>query len=566
MKKLLCAAICLIILIAICVPSFAQAGTQITVIPDKATVHPGDEITFTVHVSGDKSFTSLGFVPYYNTDVYELIGTEVLTENHAMADFSMTDGGVVMFSSASAHSGNFFRFTVRIKDDAPLGAFSTAYRVNVMNNTNAVVHTLEQNEVAVVCKHIWNDATCTTPKTCSVCKVTDGSALGHKYNAVVTKPTCTEGGYTTYTCPACNDTYVDNRVGATGHSWSDATCTTPKTCSVCKVTEGNALGHKYNAVVTKPTCTEGGYTTYTCPACNDTYVDNRVGATGHSWSDATCTIPKTCSVCKVTEGSALGHKYNAVVTKPTCTEGGYTTYTCSACNDTYVADRTNAAGHSYVYNKNNADMHIVTCSNCNLNETAAHSGNPCTKCGYTSSVYIAVQPVSVTVPNGEKATVTVTAVGEGLTYKWYYKHKNGNVFGLTTSFTGNTYSITMDSTRDGRNVYCVITDKYGNKVQSETVTLNMAGESLKITQQPVSVTVPNGEKATVTVTAVGDGLTYKWYYKHKNGSAFCLTTAFTGDTYSVAMDSTRDGRSIYCVITDKYGNKVKSEIVTINMQ
>lgn len=31
---------------------------------------------------------------------------------------------------------------------------------------------------------------------------------------------------------------------ADGHSWKDATCTTPKTCSVCKKTSGKALGHE----------------------------------------------------------------------------------------------------------------------------------------------------------------------------------------------------------------------------------------------------------------------------------------------------------------------------------
>ena len=61
-------------------------------------------------------------------------------------------------------------------------------------------------------------------------------ASGHSYDAVVTAPTCTEGGYTTYTCH-CGDSYVADDVDATGHS--------------------------HEAVVTAPTCTEQGYTTYT---------------------------------------------------------------------------------------------------------------------------------------------------------------------------------------------------------------------------------------------------------------------------------------------------------------
>ena len=40
------------------------------------------------------------------------------------------------------------------------------------------------------------------------------------------------------------------------------------------------------------------------------------------------------------------HAYTAVVTAPTCTEGGYTTYTCS-CGNSYVADETEALGHDW---------------------------------------------------------------------------------------------------------------------------------------------------------------------------------------------------------------------------
>ena len=37
---------------------------------------------------------------------------------------------------------------------------------------------------------------------------------------------------------------------------------------------------------------------------------------------------------------ALGHDYNTVVTNPTCTAQGYTTHTCSRCNDSYKDDYT----------------------------------------------------------------------------------------------------------------------------------------------------------------------------------------------------------------------------------
>ena len=50
------------------------------------------------------------------------------------------------------------------------------------------------------------------------------AAHEHSYTAVVTPPTCTEKGYTTYTC-ACGDSYKKDFVSALGHDFKDGTCT-----------------------------------------------------------------------------------------------------------------------------------------------------------------------------------------------------------------------------------------------------------------------------------------------------------------------------------------------------
>ncbi len=152
-------------------------------------------------------------------------------------------------------------------------------------------------------EHTWTDATCTVPKTCSECGETEGEPLGHSW----ADATCTEPK----TCSVCGETEGE----ALGHSWADATCTEPKTCSVCGKTEGEALGH--------------------------------------SWADATCTEPKTCSVCGKTEGEALGHKAEPA----TCTEPSV----CSVCGET-VAE---ASGHDW-----REASHSIpkTCKNCGLTE------------------------------------------------------------------------------------------------------------------------------------------------------------------------------------------------------
>ena len=221
--------------------------------------------------------------------------------------------------------------------------------------TDALGHTageaVTENEAAATCTE---DGSYDTVTYCTVCgeelsrETVTVAATGHGYVAVVTDPTCTEQGYTTYTCSVCGDTYV-----------SDYT---------------DALGHSYGAVVTDPTCTEQGYTTYTCSVCGDEYVDDETDALGHTAGEAvtenevaaTCTEDGSydtvtyCTVCgeelsrETVTVAATGHSYEAVVTEPTCTDGGYTTYTCSVCGDTYVGDETDALGHDYVVTETDA--------------------------------------------------------------------------------------------------------------------------------------------------------------------------------------------------------------------
>lgn len=66
---------------------------------------------------------------------------------------------------------------------------------------------------------------------------------------------------------------------------------TPKTYTVNFYVGEMPHIHDYESVVTPPTCTEGGYTTYTCKAGDDTYVAERVPALGHT------NVNGTCSVC-----------------------------------------------------------------------------------------------------------------------------------------------------------------------------------------------------------------------------------------------------------------------------
>lgn len=79
------------------------------------------------------------------------------------------------------------------------------------------------------------------------------------------------------------------------HTWDEATCIAPKTCSTCGEIEGEPLGH--------------------------------------TWLEATCTDPKTCSICGAIDGEPLGHMVDTweTITEPNCTTQGTKSGICSRC-------------------------------------------------------------------------------------------------------------------------------------------------------------------------------------------------------------------------------------------
>ena len=82
-------------------------------------------------------------------------------------------------------------------------------------------------------EHIWEPASCETPKTCSVCGTTEGKPAGHKWIAA----TCTEKRI----CEVCSKQAGE----PLGHDWSRATLSSPKTCKRCGITEGQPLNYTY---------------------------------------------------------------------------------------------------------------------------------------------------------------------------------------------------------------------------------------------------------------------------------------------------------------------------------
>ncbi len=330
------------------------------------------------------------------------------------------------------------------------------------------------------------------PKTFWVDSVTlDIAYHTHSHTSTVTKqPTCETAGETTYTC-SCGDSYVDKtKPEALGHSWDTEYiwaedtktgywyCLVERICnrSGCAASDA-ASGNVTRSVKIPATCTEMGTTSHTATFDVDwatTQVKDvqDIPAKGHTWVDATCTAPKTCSVCGATEGSALGHSYTSAITKqPTCTEKGIKTFTCQHDSSHKYTEEVAPLGHDYV----KTEVAPTT-------TTDGYDNYVCSRCGdsyqnnYTCLYTVKCNSECGTVSGGgthsKGANVTISATpNEG----WYVAGWKLNGIELTHLAGINSFNEIVDKSKEYEVFFAKIPPKitsvkmlYQNKQISET--------------------------------------------------------------------------------------------------
>ena len=160
---------------------------------------------------------------------------------------------------------------------------------------NAKVESSEEDVLIGALGHDWAEADCTTPQKCK-----------------------REG---------CNETGG----AATGHSWSDATCLVPETCLKCEITRGGTVEHSWSEAYT-----DAGDGTHS-RVCTTEGCDARdeESAKSHNWNNATCKAPETCSVCGLTQGETAEHKWEKTKDhiEATCESKGYDSFMCTVCQE-----------------------------------------------------------------------------------------------------------------------------------------------------------------------------------------------------------------------------------------
>ena len=182
---------------------------------------------------------------------------------------------------------------------------------------------------------------------------------------------------------------------------------------------------------------------------------------------------------------------------------------------------------------------------------------------------IVANPEDVEGAAGENAVFTVVAEGTGLSYQWQYANADSSVWRASSMSGSDTPEITVPiaSYRDGQKYRCVVTDRAGNSVTSESaaITIIIPDGTPKIVSQPEDFVGASGEKAVFEVEAEGTGLSYQWQYCNE-GSNVWRNSSMAGSTtasISVEIASYRDGQKYRCVVTSESGYSAISDAAAI---
>ena len=284
-----------------------EAMTAASTVSDSPIIYnQGDEITVLISASQNSGLTYLQLRIDYDETVLEPVDDDCFaTELFTQTSEDGKQKGDILSKKKDADGDRWFSFF-----------FNSGLTVKKETGIFAVI-TFIAKETCAVETSITVDLV--TPNSCARDEFVDYVNVPMEYDAdsfsihkidkstgVVTDPNCTDEGYTTYTCAACNEAVVGNIVPEKGHDWADAV-------------EENRV---------EATCTkEGSYELATyCKVCEEEKPESREYKTipmlPHDWADAveenrkeaTCTkegsyeLAIYCKDCKVEKENSRENK------------------------------------------------------------------------------------------------------------------------------------------------------------------------------------------------------------------------------------------------------------------
>ena len=268
-----------------------------------------------------------------------------------------------------------------------------------------------------------------------------------------------------------------------------------------------------------------------------TYISGKVNATCTSAGYSGDTYCTSCGE-KVDAGTVLPqleHSYSAVVTAPTATAQGYTTYTCSGCGDSYVSDYVPALGQSYT-----VSFSVPT----GVSAVSSMTGN---RTGITLPA--AGAPVGYTFVGWTTQSMEETTSAPVILTGQYVPAENTTLYALYTrqeisgQGNGNYEKVTATPT-DWEGEYVIVYEAGECAFNGSLTKLDAVNNYVSVTINDNTIAATEADPCKFTIEATTDGYCIRsssGYYIGTTGNANGLITSTStvyGNTLRVNGDGT----------------------------
>ena len=220
--------------------------------------------------------------------------------------------------------------------------------------------------------------------------------------------------------------------------------------------------------------------------------------------------------------------------------------------DQVITQSTPASSKSYSWtiptqlSGNTLRIRISDAANANIKD---QSGSNFTVAGPPQ---ITNHPTSTNSCTGENISFSVSAVGSNLTYQWY---KGSNQLSGKTQATLTINNATMNDAGDYK---CEVSSECGNPVMSNVANLALT-QAPSITDKSEDVTICEGENTTLSVTAIGDNISYQWYKEND------IISGATQATYQISNATSNNSARYKVVVTSESCGEVTSPYIRVTV-
>lgn len=273
----------------------------------------------------------------------------------------------------------------------------------------------------------------------------------------------------------------------------------------------------------------------------------------------TCTITGTCNTLSTLPAYLTVNQSTQINTNP---------ISISRCNGdkalfTVIANGNNL---SYQWSYNNttitgANSPNLTIENIQATDSGAYTCAVTGTCGSTPSLpailkvlqapLVTIQPINDTVCEDNTAIFKITTVGENINYQWQKNNINilntGNYSGTNT----NILTINNVTNYDNGLYQCRLINTCGS--QNSNAAFLTVSDSVKITQQPIDITVLQGNNAYFNITATGINNNYQWQKNNQNITDINNYSGTNTTLLTINNTSTINQGQYQCIITSNCG-------------